>query len=174
VRAHGNQGDNQGNETINAGNGNDTIMAGPGKNTINAGAGMDTIYGGPLGDTINLAKGNSNDTIALCGTSQDTNQPTCWSGYTSSTINLSSGAIGGVVYANNGFPGTINCDGSPATVYYTKGLDTVNRCPHAVKSAADPPADPPKAKHAAKAKRATKAKRAKAHRNAKSRSHNIK
>jgi Ca2+-binding RTX toxin-like protein len=132
---HNNQGDQAGNETFNAGNGNDTIFGGPGPNTINAGAGMDIIYGGPIGDTINLSRGNSNDTINLCGTANTA--VACASNYKGSTVNLFSTDIGGTVYANNGQTNdTINCYGSPAVVHADKG-DTVNNCPHVIRTAAD-------------------------------------
>jgi Ca2+-binding RTX toxin-like protein len=136
--SHGNgQGQQGDRDTVNAGNGNDTIYGGGGHNTINAGSGGDTIYGGPLGDTINLARGNSNDTINLCGTVNT--GVACSISYSGSTVNLSSGAISGVVYANNGKKDTINCFGSPATVYADK-IDTVNRCKHVVWLAAHAPA----------------------------------
>jgi Ca2+-binding RTX toxin-like protein len=132
---HNDQGDVIASETFNAGNGNDTIFGGPGANTINAGAGMDIIYGGPIGDTINLPRGNSNDTINLCGTANTV--VACSSNYKGSTVNLFSGAIGGAVYANNGHTNdTINCYGSPAVVH-ADNRDTVNNCPHVIRTAAD-------------------------------------
>jgi Ca2+-binding RTX toxin-like protein len=134
--AHGNQGNQNGQETITAGNGNDTVFGGGGRNMISVGAGMDTIYGGPTGDTINVTAGNSSDTINLCGTPHTA--VACASGYAGSTVNLVGGAVGGVVFADNGKKDTINCFGSPATVFVDRRLDTVNRCPHVVRVAADP------------------------------------
>jgi Ca2+-binding RTX toxin-like protein len=111
----GDQGD-----IINAGNGNDTLYGGGGKNTINAGTGMDVIHGGLLSDTINVSGGNSADTIYL-------------SSFGGSTVNLGTStpsSVEGVVYAQNGKKDTINCYGSPATIYADQGIDVLNNCPN--------------------------------------------
>jgi Ca2+-binding RTX toxin-like protein len=105
-----------GGDTINAGNGNDTIFGGGGHNTINFGTGTDTIYGGPIGDTINAMGSHGTDTIHLGAGGGN-------------TVNIVKGTLG-VVYAQNGKPDTINCNGSSATVYADKGIDVVNRCPN--------------------------------------------
>jgi hypothetical protein len=111
----------QGN-TINAGNGNDVIYAGGGHDTVNAGTGMDTIYGGPTGgDTINISGGTSSDAIHLGSGSLYT---------AGSTVNLNGGSVHGAVYAQNGTKDTINCFGSPATIYADKGVDKLNNCPN--------------------------------------------
>jgi Ca2+-binding RTX toxin-like protein len=106
-----------GGDTINAGNGNDTVFGGGGHNTINVGAGSDTIFGGPIGDTINVNGGRSYDLIVLGAGGGN-------------TVNLSSGHVSGYVFAQNGHKDTINCNGSPATVYADTGIDVVNNCPN--------------------------------------------
>jgi Ca2+-binding RTX toxin-like protein len=106
-----------GGDTINAGNGNDVVFGGGGHNTINVGSGTDVIYGGPIGDTINVNGGRSSDIIRLGAGGGN-------------TVNLFSGHVSGAVYAQNGKTDTINCNGSPATVYADKGIDVLSNCPN--------------------------------------------
>ena len=118
---HGNQDQNGQGDTINAGNGNDTVFGGGGHNTINVGHGTDTIYGGPLGDTINTgARGTVTIHLGAGG---------------HNTVNIGTGSSG-TVYAQNGQPDVINCNGANVKVY-ADHIDTVNRCKQVIMAARD-------------------------------------
>jgi hypothetical protein len=102
------QGQNDGPQSIQAGNGTDTAFGGSGYNTIQLGSGNDTVYGGPAGNTIQVGAGND---LIEAGSGGDVIQI----GAGTSTVN-----------AHNGVADTIQCvTGKNGTTVYADHSDTI-------------------------------------------------